>query len=90
MVAMMMIESDTDVHTPKGIQGRELFSITDLLQLCEDQNNLLREEDEQIGRFIAQLSEYELELYEKDAHIKKLEDELSHTLRGSNERGTIL
>jgi hypothetical protein len=76
MVAMMTIKSELDIHSIKDTQDRRIFSITDLLKLWKDQNDLLKEEDRQIGVLIAQLSEYEKELYEKDVHIKKLEDEL--------------
>jgi hypothetical protein len=76
MVAMMTIKSELDIHSIIDTQDRRIFSMTDILKLCEDQNDLLKEEDRQIGFLIAQLSEYEQELYEKDVHIKKLEDEL--------------
>lgn len=90
MVAMMTIKSELDIHTI-DIQDRRIFSITNLLKLCEDQNDLLKEEDRQIRLLIAQLSEYEQELYEKDVYINKLEDELRHTLKEeSHDKGKIL
>ena len=67
-----------NIKIPENIGDSRLFSVKDLLKLCEDQNNLLKEEDKQIGRFIAQLSEYEQELYEKDSYIEKLEDVLQN------------
>jgi hypothetical protein len=90
MVAMILIKSEADIHIPKNIQDREPFSITDLPNLCEDQNSLLKEEDEQIGQLITQLSEYEQELYEKDVYIMKLEDELRQTLKASHNKGIVL
>jgi len=87
---MMTIKSEIDIHTI-DIQDRRIFSITNLLKLCEDQNDLLKEEDRQIGLLIAQLSEYEQELYEKDVYINKLEDELRHTQKEeSHDKGKIL
>jgi hypothetical protein len=67
----------------KDIREGTLISITDLVKLCEDQNRLLSEEDRQIGRFITQLSEYEQELYEKDAYNKKLEHKLKQNMKTS-------
>jgi hypothetical protein len=87
---MIMIKSEADIHIPKNVQDREPFSITNLLDLCEDQNSLLKEEDKQIGQLIAQLSEYEQELYEKDVYIMKLEDELRQTLKASHKKGIVL
>jgi hypothetical protein len=78
-----MIESETDINMVKDIREGRLISITDLVKLCEDQNRLLSEEDRQIGRFITQLSEYEQELYEKDAYIKKLEHKLKQNMKTS-------
>jgi hypothetical protein len=49
------------------------------MTIYEKQSGLLKEEDEQIGRLITQLSEYEQELYEKDIYIEKLEEELRQT-----------
>ena len=83
---MIMTKSEADIHIPKNIQDREPFSITDLLNLCEDQNSLSKEEDEQIGQLITQLSGYEQELYEKDVYIKKLEDELR---QASHRKGEV-
>jgi hypothetical protein len=83
MVAIMMIKTGSDINIPRDIMNLKPFSITYLLKLCEDQNSLLAEVGEQIGRFIAQLSGYEQELYEKDVYIKKLEDELRHTLKAT-------
>lgn len=85
-----MINSETGILTSKDIQHRNPPSITDLLELCEDQNDLLKEEDRQIGLLIAHLSEYEQELYEKDVYINKLEDELRHTQKESHQKGRIL
>ena len=79
-----MIKSEEDIHMPKNIENRNLFSITDLLN--EDQNSLLKEEDRQIERFVAQISGYEQELYEKDVYIKKLEDELR---QASHRKGEV-
>ena len=81
---MIMIKSEEDIHMPKNIENRNLFSITDLLN--EDQNSLLKEEDRQIERFVAQISGYEQELYEKDVYIKKLEDELR---QASHRKGEV-
>jgi hypothetical protein len=64
--------------------------VTDLLKVCEDQNTLLKDDDRQIDRFTAQLSEYEQELYEKDVYIMKLEDELRHALKASNSKENLL
>jgi len=87
---MIMTKSEADIHIPKNIQDREPFSITNLLDLCEDQNSLLKEEDKQIEQLITQLSEYEQELYEKDVYIMKLEVELRQTLKASHNKGIVL
>jgi hypothetical protein len=86
MVGMIMTKSEEDIHMPKNIEDHNLFSITDLLNLCEDQNSLLKEEDRQIERFVAQISGYEQELYEKDVYIKKLEDEVR---QASHRKGEV-
>jgi hypothetical protein len=85
-----MIKSEIGVHATRVIQDRESFSVTDLLRLCEDQNNLLNEDDKLIEKFTAQLSEYEQELYNKDVYIKELENELRQTLKASNSREDLL
>ncbi|MPZ07946.1 MAG: hypothetical protein GEU26_16280 [Nitrososphaeraceae archaeon] len=85
-----MIKSEADIHIPKNVQDREPFLITNLLDLCEDQNSLLKEEDKQIGQLIMQLSEYEQELYEKDLYIRKLEDDLGQGLKTSNSKEDLL
>jgi len=81
---MITMKSRLDIHTMKKIQNLGSFSLTDLLQLCKDQNILLKEDDELIGRLVAQLSEYEQELYEKDSYIKKLDNEVRQPLRTSD------
>jgi hypothetical protein len=55
----------------------------ELLRLCEDQKNLLRDDDRLIERFFKQLSDYEQELFDKDFYIKELEDELRQTQNAS-------
>lgn len=82
---MTMTESEADVKIIKNIRRSRRISVTDLLNLCEDQNRLLKEEDKQIGRFIAQLSEYEQELYERDVYIKRLEHKLKQNRRHGEE-----
>jgi len=82
---MTMTESEADVKIIKNIRRSRRISVTDLLNLCEDQNRLLKEEDKQIGRFIAQLSVYEQELYEKDVYIKRLEHKLKQNRRHGEE-----
>jgi len=86
----MMIKSTLNISTTKSIQDRRSFLVTDLLKVCEDQNTLLKDDDRQIDRFTAQLSEYEQELYEKDVYIMKLEDELRHALKASNSKENLL
>jgi len=85
-----MIKSTLNISTTKSIQDRRSFLVTDLLKVCEDQNTLLKDDDRQIDRFTAQLSEYEQELYEKDVYIMKLEDELRHALKASNSKENLL
>lgn len=46
-------------------------------------------EDEEIGRLVSQLTEYEQELYEKDVYIHKLEYELRRSSKESHFRGIV-
>lgn len=79
----MIIKSGLDLDTPKDIRDLGSFSITELLRLCEDQFNLLKDDDRLIEQFTAQLSEYDQELYDEDVYIKELEDELRQTVNAS-------
>jgi hypothetical protein len=90
MVGMMKMKSRLDTHIVKNIQNLRSFSLTDLLQLWEVQNNLLKDEDRLIEQFAAQLSEYEQELHEKDAYISELESELRRTLNSSKSKEELL
>ena len=85
----MRIKSEPHVHATKIIQNHGSFSVTDLLKLCENQINLLRDDDLLIGRMTARLSEYEQELYDKDVYIKELENELKHSHEASNSKEDI-
>ena len=84
-----MIKSKLDITTTKDIQDRRSFSVTELLRLFEDQNNLLKNDDRLIERF-ADLSEYEQELYDKDVYIRELENELRQTLNAYNYKEDLL
>ena len=90
MMGMTMIKSKLDITTTKDIQDRRSFSVTELLRLFEDQNNLLKNDDRLIERFAAQLSEYEQELYDKDVYIRELENELRQTLNAYNYKEDLL
>ena len=72
----MIINNKFDINTSRVTLELKPFPIVRLLKLCQDQNTLQAEVDDQIGRFIQQLSGYEQELYEKDVYIRKLEGEL--------------
>jgi len=89
MMGMTMIKSRLDITTTKDIQDRRSFSVTELLRLFEDQNNLLKNDDRLIERF-ADLSEYEQELYDKDVYIRELENELRQTLNAYNYKEDLL
>jgi hypothetical protein len=89
MVGMMKTKSELDIHTTNDIQYLGSFSVTDLLNLCKDQNTLLKDDDKLIERLTSELSEYEQELYEKDVYIKKLEDELRQAVIASNSKENL-
>ena len=80
MVGLILIKSGLNIHITKDNEDLGSFSVTDLLKLCEDQNNLLRDDDILIERFAKQLSEYEQEMYDKDVYIKELEGRLRQSL----------
>lgn len=81
-----MIKSGLDIHTTQDNEDLGSFSVTELLKLCGDQNNLLRDDDILFEQFAKQLSEYEQELYDKDVYIMELEDELRQSLEASNSK----
>ena len=81
-----MFKSRIGTYTTKDTQDIGSFSVTELLRLFEDQNNLLKNDDRLIERFAAQLSGYEQELCDKDVYIRELKDELRQTLKASNSR----
>jgi hypothetical protein len=83
VVGSRMINSGVDANTTRNIQGLGSFPMIELLRLCEDQKNLLRDDDRLIERIFKQLSEYEQELFDKDFYIKELEDELRQTQNAS-------
>jgi hypothetical protein len=77
-----MIKSGLDIRIAKD--DFRTFSVSDLVKLCENQNDLLNDDDRLIERLTTQLSEYVQELYDKDIHIGKLEYELRRTQRVSS------
>ena len=76
-----MIKSGLDIRIAKDELGT--FSVTDLVKLCENLNDLLIDDDRLIERLTTQLLEYEQDLYDKDIQIGKLGYELRRSQRVS-------